>query len=102
MTDASNLTILGGKIKDYAYPDRTCPYCNKILTVVNAIHWYEDKHQYKALYFCPNSTCSVYDEGARKAYARIVYSSEDAFHAFHKVKIPVQRWEKENLVSVYQ
>lgn len=94
--------ILGGKIKDFPYPDRSCPYCNKLLYVVNAIHLFEDKYQYKALYFCTNAKCRVYNEGARKAYARIVYSSEDAFHAFHRVEIPVQRWSKEDLVSYYQ
>ena len=94
--------ILGGKIKDFPYPDRSCPYCNKLLYVVNAIHLFEDKYQYKALYFCTNAKCRVYNEGARKAYARIVYSSEDAFHAFHQVEIPVQRWSKEDLVSYYQ
>lgn len=94
--------ILGGKIKDFPYPDRSCPFCNKILFVVNAIHLFQDKYQYKALYFCTNPKCRVYDEGARKAYARIVYSSEDAFNAFHRVEIPVQRWSKEDLVSYYQ
>jgi len=94
--------IVGGKIKDFPYPDRSCPYCNKILFVVNAIHLYQDKFQYKALYFCHNPQCRAYDEGARKAYARIVYSSEDAFHSFHRVEIPVQRWSKEDLVSFYQ
>lgn len=94
--------ILGGKIKDFPYPDRTCPYCNKILTVVNAVHLHTDKFQYKALYFCSNFECPVYDDGARKAYARIVYSSDDAYHAFHRVEIPVQRWNKEDLVSYYK
>lgn len=94
--------ILGGKIKDFPYPDRSCPYCNKLLYVINAIHLQEDKFQYKALYFCTNAGCRVYDEGARKAYARIIYSSEDAFEAFHRVEIPVQRWSKEDLVSYYQ
>lgn len=96
------LNILGGKIKDFPYPDRVCPFCNKLLYVVNAIHLHGDKFQYKALYFCTYAKCRAYDEGARKAYARIVYSSEDAFHAFHKVEIPVQRWSKEDLVSYYQ
>ena len=54
------------------------------------------------LYFCSNAKCSVYDEGAKQAYARIVYSSEDAAHYFWKVKIPVQRWEQEDVVSIYE
>jgi hypothetical protein len=94
--------ILGSKIKDFPYPVKICPFCIKELVVVNAVHWYEDKYQYKALYFCSNSECSAYDEGVRKAYARIVYSSEDAFHYFHHVEIPVQRWSREDLVSYYK
>lgn len=94
--------ILGQLIKDFPYPVRTCPYCNKNLVVVNAIHWHEDKFQYKALYFCSNSKCSVYNEGAKQAYARIVYSSEDAAHYFWKIRIPVQRWEQEDVVTIYE
>lgn len=94
--------ILGRVIKDFPYPVKTCPYCNKELTVVNAIHWEMDKYQFKALYLDPNPKCPVYDEGARKAYARIYYSSEDAFEAFRDIKIPVQRWTQENLYSIYQ
>lgn len=94
--------ILGRVIKDFPYPVKTCPYCNFILTVVNAIHWDQDKYQFKALYLDPNPKCPVYDEGARKAYARIYYSSEDAFNAFRDIKIPVQRWNQEDLYSIYQ
>lgn len=94
--------ILGTVIKDFPYPTKTCPYCNSILTVVNAIHWDYDKYQYKALYLDPNPKCPVYDEGALMAYARIYYSSKDAFNAFRDVKIPVQRWSQEDLYSIYQ
>jgi hypothetical protein len=94
--------ILGQIIKDFPYPTRTCPYCNKNLVVVNAVHWHEDRYQYKALYFCAYSKCPVYDEGAKKAYARIVYSSEDAAAYFWRVQIPVQRWEQADVVSIYE
>jgi len=94
--------LLGRIIKDFPYPEKTCPYCNSILTVVNAIHYEEDKYHFKALYLDPNPQCPVYDEGARKAYARIYYSSEEAFHYFRDVKIPVQRWTQENLYTIYQ
>lgn len=94
--------ILGRVIKDFPYPVKLCPYCNSQLVVVNAIHWDQDKYQYKALYLDPNGSCPVYDEGAMKAYARIYYSSEDAFEAFRDIKIPVQRWSREDLYSVYQ
>lgn len=94
--------ILGRKIEDFPYPVKLCPYCNKELVVVNAVHWEVDKYQYKALYLDPNPLCPIYDEGAYQAYARIYYSSEDAFEAFREIKIPVQRWTQENLYSVYQ
>lgn len=94
--------IMGRVIKDFPYPTKTCPYCNSILKVVNAIHWDMDQYQYKALYLDPNPNCPVYDEGAMQAYARIYYSSEDAFEAFRDIKIPVQRWNRDDLYSVYQ
>jgi hypothetical protein len=54
------------------------------------------------LYLDNNPDCSAYDEGARLAYARIYYTSEDAFHYFRDVKMPVQRWTQEDLYSVYE
>jgi hypothetical protein len=94
--------ILGQVIKDFPYPIRICPFCFKNLVVVNAIHWQQDKYQYKALYFCKNYKCLAYDEGARKAYARVIYSSDDAYHYFSDIEIPVQRWDREELVSFYK
>lgn len=94
--------LIGRVIKDFPYPEKICPYCLKTLVVVNAVHWHEDQYQYKALYLDPNPECPVYDEGARKAYARIYYSSEDAYASFHNIKIPVQRWDQENLYSIYK
>lgn len=95
--------IIMGKVLDkFPYPTKICPYCMKELTVVNAIHWEKDIYQYKALYLDPNADCYVYDEGARQAYARIYYSSEDAYNAFHNIGIPVQRWGREDLYSYYK
>ena len=94
--------IMGRVIKDFPYPEKLCPYCNKKLVVVNAIHYENDKYHFKALYLDPNPQCPVYDEGAMKAYARIYYSSEEAFWYFRDVKIPVQRWTQENLYTIYQ
>lgn len=94
--------ILGRVIKDFPYPVKTCPYCNTKLVVVNAIHWEKDPYQFKAVYLDPNPQCPVYDEEALQAYARIYYTSEDAFEYFRDVKIPVQRWTKDELYSIYQ
>jgi hypothetical protein len=94
--------IFGQLIKDFPYPVKMCPYCMREMKVVNAVHYEPDKYQYKALYLDPNPECPVYDEGARKAYARIYYSSEDAYIAFHNISIPVQRWERDDLYSYYK
>jgi hypothetical protein len=94
--------ILGRVIEDFPYPTKLCPYCNTKLVVVNAIHWHGDPYQYKAIYLDPNPNCPVYDEEALQAYARIYYTSDDAFEYFRDVKIPVQRWTKEDLYSIYQ
>lgn len=94
--------ILGRIIPGFPYPEKLCPYCNAKLKVVNAIHYEQDKYHFKALYLDPNPKCPVYDEGARKAYARIYYSSEEAFEYYRDVKIPVQRWTQENLYTIYQ
>lgn len=96
------MMILGRVIPDFPYPEKLCPYCNAKLTVVNAIHYSEDKYHFKALYLDPNPRCPVYDEGAMKAYARIYYSSEEAFEYFREIKIPVQRWEREDLYTIYK
>lgn len=94
--------ILGRLIKHFPYPEKLCPYCNAILKVVNAIHYEKDKYHFKALYLDPNPGCPVYDEGVQRAYARIYYSSEEAFWYFQNVKIPVQRWTQEDLYTIYQ
>jgi len=93
--------IIGRVIPDFPYPEKICPYCFKKLVVVNAIH-YEDKYHFKALYLDSNPKCPVYDEGARKAYAKIYYSSEEAFEYYRDVKIPVQRWSQEDLYTIYE
>jgi hypothetical protein len=94
--------IMGRVLPDFPYPDKECPYCYQKLKVVNAIHWEEDMYQYKALYLDQNPDCPVYDEGARKAYARIVYSTEQAYAEFNAISIPVQRWSQEDLYSYYK
>ena len=94
--------LMGRVIPDFPYPVKLCPYCNKKLIVVNAVHWQGDEYQFKAVYLDSNPVCPIYDEEAMQAYARIYYSSEDAFEYFRDVKIPVQRWSRDELYSVYQ
>jgi len=94
--------ILGGLKKDFPYPEKFCPYCNTKLIPVNAIHLIQDIYHFKVLYFDNNINCPAYNEGARLAYARIYYSSQEAFNAFHNVEIPVQRWSQKYLYSIYK
>lgn len=94
--------LMGRVIPDFPYPEKLCPYCNAKLVVVNAVHWHEDPYQFKAVYLDPNPKCPIYDEEALQAYARVYYTSEDAFNYFRDVQIPVQRWNREELYSIYQ
>lgn len=94
--------ILGRIIPDFPYPEKICPYCMKKLVLVNAIHYENDKYHYKALYLDPNPNCPVYDEGAMKAYARVYYSSEESFEYFRDIKIPVVRWNRDDIYTIYQ
>jgi len=94
--------ILGGLKKNFPYPEKLCPYCNKPLIAVNAIHSAENIYNFKVLYFDNNIDCPAYDEGARLAYARIYYSSQEAYNAFYNVEIPVQRWSQKYLYSIYK
>lgn len=83
--------LIGSKIKSFPYPDRYCPYCNKACDLVDAIHISAHPEEYKALYICKNNRCEAFDEPARKAYARVYYSSEDAYHALETHRILYER-----------
>jgi hypothetical protein len=97
-----NASLIGRLIKDFPYPEKICPYCSNKLTIVNAIHWEEDPYHFKALYLDPNPECPIYDENARCAYARVYYSSNEAYVSFENVYIPVQRWNQKDLYSYYR
>jgi hypothetical protein len=98
----SNPSLIGRLIKDFPYPEKLCPFCNTKLKIINAIHWEEDPYHFKALYLDPNPDCPVYEEHSRKAYARVYYSSQEAYNTFEDVYIPVQRWNQEDLYSYYK
>jgi hypothetical protein len=86
--------LIGSKIKDFPYPDRYCTYCNKKCDLVDAIHMAQHPENYKALYICQNPRCEAYDEPARAAYARVYYSSNEAFE-----NLEVQRiWYERNKI----
>lgn len=71
--------LFGKIITGFPYPEKPCAYCNKKCTLVDAIHVTESPEVYKALYVCMNDKCEAFDEPARKAYAKVYYSSEEAY-----------------------
>lgn len=71
--------LLGRIIPAFPYAHRHCPYCEQECELVNAIHIQEEPENYKALFLCQNPHCGAYDEEARSQYARVYYSSEEAF-----------------------
>jgi hypothetical protein len=72
-------SLFGKIIVGFPYPEKQCTYCNKKCTLVDAIHVTESPEIFKALYICMNDKCDAFDEPARKAYAKVYYSSEEAY-----------------------
>lgn len=88
--------LIGKIISGFPYPKKYCKYCNKECRLVDAIHMTESPEIYKALYICENDSCEAFDEPARKAYARVYYSSEEAYQKLevhriwhHQKQLPV-------------
>jgi len=54
-----------------------------------------------ACYTYPKGNLAQKKKAKRKAYAKVYYSSEEAFEYYRDVKIPVQRWNQENLYTIY-
>lgn len=80
-------SLIGSRIKNFPYPERYCTYCKKKCELVDAIHVNKHPEDYKALYICKNDRCEAFDEPARKAYARVYYSSDEAFKALELHRI---------------
>ena len=71
--------LIGRIIPNFPYPDKYCTYCNRKCQLVDAIHMVSDPASYKALYICKNDKCEAFDEPARKAYAKVYYSTQEAY-----------------------
>ncbi len=71
--------LLGKRIVNFPYPERHCKYCSKKCEIVDAIHISSHPEDYKVLFICMNPRCEAFDEPGRKAYARVYYSSEEAY-----------------------
>jgi hypothetical protein len=74
---------------NFPYPERFCPYCERELTLIEAIHIQDHLEHYKALYLCLNTECGAYDEAAGQAYARVYYSSNEAYNGLETARIAV-------------
>jgi hypothetical protein len=79
--------LLGRIIPAFPYVQRFCPYCDQPCKLVDAIHIEREPEHYKALFLCENPFCGAYDEEARSQYARVYYSSEEAFRALELHRI---------------
>jgi hypothetical protein len=86
--------MISQKRLNFPYTKRHCPFCERELTLVEAIHIQETPEDYKALFICFNNQCGAYDEDARQAYARVYYSSERAFHMLEGYRIYVDNYPK--------
>lgn len=82
--------LLSQKRKDFPYKELNCPFCERELTMVEAIHIESELEHYKALYICFNPECGAYDEAARRAYAKIFYSSPEAYYSLDPYRINVK------------
>lgn len=82
--------LLPKKRTNFPYAQRFCPFCEKELTLVEAIHIQESLNDYKALFICFNKDCGAYDEEARQAYCRVYYSSNEAYQVLEQARIIVE------------
>lgn len=82
---------LAKKIDGFPYAERFCPFCERELTLEKAAHIAEEPMHYKALYLCHNPSCGAYDEDAGKAYARVYYSSQEAFEKLELTRLLYER-----------
>lgn len=78
---------LGHKMPHFPYPERSCPFCERPVTIVEAVHIQEHPENFKVLFICFNPECGAYDEAAGQAYARVYYSSVEAYRLLEQVRI---------------
>lgn len=82
---------IGGRILNFPYPVKPCAYCKKNCELVDALHVQKNPELFKALYICKNPRCEAFDEPARKAYAKVYYSSEEALQKLELARIYYDR-----------
>lgn len=79
--------LIGRIIPAFPYAQRHCPYCEQECELIDAIHIQEEPEHYKALFLCQNLFCGAYDEEAHCQYARVYYSSYEAFRKLESQRI---------------
>jgi hypothetical protein len=81
-TDIPNRFIPG-----FPYAIRYCPYCERKLEILKAVHLMDQEENYKVVFICHNSECPSYNEEAKDVYIRIYYSSQLAYDILETVMI---------------
>ena len=82
--------LLPQKRNNFPYPERFCPFCERELSLMEAIHIDGHLEDFKALYLCLNKDCGAYDEAAGQAYSRVYYSSNEAYASLENARIVVE------------
>src|SRR5690349_561808 len=87
-----------GKVIDgFPYIERYCPYCERKMTLVNAIHIQDDPMHYKAVLICMYHLCPHMDrDPCGDAYVRIYYSSQYAADELTRTLLKYWRPSKES------
>lgn len=83
--------LLSKEIKGFPYPVRFCPYCEQELSLEKACHVDARQEVFKALYLCRNKECPASDDLEGKAYARVYYSSDEAYSILATHRLPYDR-----------
>lgn len=82
--------LLGKIIPGFPYPEKNCPYCQRKIDLVRAIH-HDETLIYKAIFMCRNPNCEAYDETDKKAYVKVYYSCPEAIQIFETAFLPFKR-----------
>lgn len=92
MKEESVATIMGRRVLGFTYPERFCPYCEKVLELVQVAH-IGDSADFKAVYVCTTKKCGAFEEDARSQYVKVYYSSTTAFQQLegYRIYMPVDK-----------
>lgn len=87
--DPFSSDLIETRYPNFPYPDKNCPYCNKILTLAKTIHIKSMPFEFKCVYVCYNPSCDAYDEPGDRAYVKVYYSSEYAAKVLDYIRVNV-------------